>query len=90
MLREIQDAQVSPIAGVEFLAMQDQQAIRGRRIRIRAKARDVGEALLLVDDQVVDQIEIFGLALLGEMARRVAIEAAVVHVHVQVAAPPRA
>jgi hypothetical protein len=30
------------------------------------KARDVWEALLLVDDQVVDQIEILGPALLGE------------------------
>ena len=90
VLREIQDAQMTPVAGVEFLAVQDQEPIGRCRIDVGAKSGDVGKSLLLVYDQVRDQIQVFGAALLGEVLRRVAIQAAVVHVHVQVAAPPRA
>ena len=51
-------------------------------------AGDVGDALFLVDDQVLDDVEILGLRLPREVRGRVAVMAAVVHVHVQVGADP--
>ena len=52
--------------------------------------RDVRDALLLVDDQVLDDVEVLGFRLCAQPRRVVAVGAAVVHVNVQVAAPPAA
>ena len=51
---------------------------------------DVRDALLLVDDQVEDHVQVLGLGHGAQRERRRAVGAAVVHVHVQVAAPPPA
>ncbi len=51
-----------------------------------AEVADVRNALLLVDDQVVDDVEVLGVLLREQRLRRAAIVAAVVHVHVQVGA----
>ena len=58
----------------------------GRRLEVA----DVRNALLLVDDEVFDDVEAFGLGLELEVRRSISIGAAVVHVDVQIAAPPAA
>ena len=88
MLREIEQRKMPPRAGVKLLPVQDEQTIGGGGIGVGAEACDIGKALLLVDDQVVHDIEVFRLCLGCEVRRRVAIQTAVIHVHVQVAAPP--
>ena len=79
---------VAPEAGVELLPMHEKEERRRHRVGRRPEGGDVGDALLLVDDQVLDEVEAFGHGLEGQVRRRVAVVTAVVHVHVQVAAPP--
>ena len=55
---------------------------------VRCEIRNIGNALFLVDDQVEDDIEIFSARLLDEVRGRVSVGAAVIHVHVHVAANP--
>ena len=64
--------------------------MRGRRdaFALRPKWAMSGNALFLVDDQVLDDVEVLGLRLARQALRRVAVVAAVVHVHVQVGADP--
>ena len=83
-----EQADVPPIAGVELLAVEQQHAAGRRRVDSRQEGADVRDPLLLVDDQVVDEIEPFGARLLRQICGRVAVTAAVVHVDVEVAAPP--
>ena len=48
---------VPPEAGVELLAVHEQEPRAGNGIGRGAERVDVGDALLLVDDQVLDQVE---------------------------------
>ena len=82
MIVEMQQPEMSPVAGVKFLALIDRR--RSDLTRVGREFADVGNALFLVDDQVVDDIEIFGARLRRESLEVLAISAAVVHVHVQV------
>ena len=51
-----------------------------------AEIADVRDSLLLVDDEVIDDVEIFGPRLSREVLRRVPIVPAIVHVHVEIGA----
>ena len=53
-----------------------------------AEVRDVGNALLLVHDQLFDHVQILGARHERQLLRHRAIGAAVVHVHVEIAAVP--
>ena len=59
-----------PLAGIRFAA--------------GLEVADVRDALFLVDEQVVDDVEVFRVLLREQAFRRVAVVAAVIHVHVQV------
>ncbi len=86
--RQIQQAQMPPIAGVKFLPMQ-QKIGRGRgRIRLGAEVCDIRNALLFVDDQVFDNLQVLGRRLGHQVRGGVAVRASVIHVHVNVAAHP--
>ena len=87
MLREIQDARGVPSSWCGIPVRAGSAGSRSTPDRDRDESRDVREPLLLVDNQVVDQIQILGARLLGEVRRRIPIEPAVVHVNVKVAAP---
>src|SRR4029077_19142971 len=84
----VEDRHVSPVARVKLLAVRDDERVRRNRIRIRSETHDVWKPLLLVHDEVVNEVEIFGRGLLEQVPRRISVRAAVIHVHVEVAAPP--
>ena len=66
-----------------------EQHILGRgRIGQRREIFDVGNALFLVDQQIEDEIEVFGLGLRHQIGGLGAIGAAIVHVHMHIAAQP--
>ena len=79
---------MSPVAGVEFLAVQHERIGPRGRIPAMACVGDVRDALLLVDDQVVDDRESSARGLQRQVRGRVAVGAAVVHVHMDIAADP--
>ena len=83
----VQDAQVTPVACVEFLAMDDLDAGCGK-IAAHAGVGDVRKALLLVDDERVDDRQILAEGLFGEMTRCVAVGPGVIHVHVRIPGHP--
>ena len=87
---ETQQPHVAPDAGVKFLRVPEHERRSRDRIGIRAEIRNVRNPLLFVHDQILDDVQILGARLEGEMRRCVAIGAAVVHVDVHVAAPPAA
>ena len=86
MIGQPEQAEVSPVARVIFLAVQDEDAVSTRRVRIGPEVADVRDPLFLVHDQIVDDIEVFRARLPGEIFGRVPIVAAVVHVDVKVGA----
>jgi hypothetical protein len=85
MVLEVQKAHVPPETRVVLLRMK-QQARPARRVRraARLEVTDVRNALFLVDEQVVNDVEVLGVLLCKQRFRRAAVVAAVVHVHVQV------
>ena len=80
--------QVAPIAGVEFLAVNHQRPGLRCRVNPDPAVGDVGEALLLVHDEILDNVQILRLRLQHQVRRRVAEVSPVVHVHVHVRAHP--
>ena len=60
--------------------------LAGIRAAARLEIADVRDPLFLVDEQVVDDVEVFRVLLREQRLRRAAVVAAVVHVHVQVGA----
>src|SRR5689334_15453390 len=86
MIGETKQAEMTPVARVIFLAVQDQRAVAARRVGGRPEVSDVRNALLLVDDEVVDNVEVLGPRLPCQVLRRVPIMPSVVHVDVQVRA----
>ena len=85
MVLEIQQAHVAPEARVVLLRVEE-HALAARRVggAARLEVADVRDALFLVDEQVVDDVEVLGVLLREQGLRRAAVVAAVVHVHVQV------
>ena len=79
---------MAPEAGMEFLACRCTSCPGSGCILARPENSDVRHALFLVHDQVVDDVQVFGLGLLRQVIRRIAVLATVVHVHVQVGAAP--
>ena len=53
---QVQQTQMSPVAGVKFLAVQQQIGRRRSRVRLGAEVRDVRNALLFVDHQIFDDL----------------------------------
>jgi hypothetical protein len=51
-------------------------------------SRDVWDPLLFIDDQILDDGQILGGALLYEVLRCVAIGPGIIHVHVDITAAP--
>src|ERR1700732_2500976 len=88
MVVETQQAQVAPIARVEFLPVRKGYVIRRRAVRHRGEVADVGHPLFLVDDQVEYEIQVFRISLFYQVLRRVAVSATVVHVDVDVGTLP--
>src|SRR4029077_10269216 len=86
--REVQDAEVSPVTGVKLLSVPEEVGGGGCGIGGRTEVRDVGNALFFVDDEVLDEREVFGGGLRDQMGRRIAVGASVVHVNVNVTANP--
>ena len=84
MIVQVQQAQMAPIAAVEFLSLHQQRVAFAQRIG--RELGDVGNALFLVDDQVVDGIQVFGPRLFDQIVRSVVIVPTVIHVHMQVGA----
>ena len=85
---EAEDAEVAPVARVEFLPVHDERPGRRCRVDPHPARGDVGDALLLVHDEILDDVEILGLRLQHEVRRGVAVVPAVIHVHVHVGAHP--
>ena len=83
-----EQTQVAPVAGVEFLAVNHQRAGLRGRVNPDPAEGDVGYALLLVHEQILDNVEILRLRLQDQVRRRVAVVSAVVHVHVHIRAHP--
>ena len=79
---------MAPITRVKFLAVDDQRIGARRGIELLAVVCNVGETLFLVDDQRIDQAQIFGLGLRREVSRRIAIDAAIIHMNVHVGTRP--
>ena len=85
---EAEKRDMPPVARVVLLAVHQQEAARGDGIRTGAEIGDVGDALLFVHHQGLHDVQVLGACLEREVRRGVAVRAAVIHVHVQVAAPP--
>src|SRR5207253_9878133 len=77
-----------PIAGVEFLSVKEQRSRRRCRIGASSEVGNVWNPLLLVDDQVLDNREVFRFRLLNHVRRSVAVGASIVHVDVNVSTHP--
>jgi hypothetical protein len=84
VIAEMQESEVAPEAGVEFLRMQDRDPRRAGRSGVGTEPAEIRHALLLVDDEILHDIEVLGARLAHERLRRVAVVPAVVQVHVQV------
>ncbi len=79
---------MAPEARVEFLRVDDGHSVAARGVGIRTKVTDIGDPLLLVDDQVVNHVQVLGARLPSEILGGVPIGAAVIHMNVQVGAAP--
>ena len=88
MLREIQQAEMSPIAGVKFLAVQQEVGCCRSRVRLGAEVCNVRNALLFVHHQIFDDLQVLRCRLRHQMLRCVAVRACIIHVHVHIAADP--
>ena len=56
------------------------------RPRLRRELAYLRNTLFLVDDQVIDHVEVFGLRLRRQTPKALSIDTAIVHVHVQICA----
>ena len=85
---QMQQAQVSPIAGVKFLTVQ-QEIVGGRcGVERGAEIGDIGNALFFIDDEILHDRQIFRRSLKNEMCGRIPVSASIVHVHMYVPADP--
>ena len=72
VLLQAEVPRVAPPARVVLLVVLDQRRRGGDRVEGRGEPRDVRDALLLVDDQVLDDVQVFGLGLRAQARRVVA------------------
>ena len=77
-----------PVARVVLLVVGDDGAGGGHRIGPAQEPLHVRNPLLLVHDQIFHDVDVLGLCLEAEARGIIPVMAAVIHVHVQVAAPP--
>ena len=63
MVRQIQQSQMAPVAGMKFLAMQEEIGCGRSRIGFGAEVAYVRNTLLFVDYQILDDREILRLRL---------------------------
>src|ERR1700730_6426029 len=85
---ETEQAEMAPVAGVEFLPVREKYCSRRSAVRHRREVADVGHALFFVDDQVEYEVQVLGISLCYQPLRRVAVRATVVHVHMNVGTLP--
>src|SRR5208337_4659669 len=88
MLLHIQQAAMSPITRVEFLALQQQRVLVS--FDLSSTVRNIGETLLLVDNQVVHDLQPFRFRLIAQVLWEVHVGSSIVHVHMQITAYPMA
>src|ERR1700720_1572363 len=88
MVLEIQQSPVSPITRVKFLAVYDQHILIA--LDLPLSIRNIWKALLFIDDEIVDDLQVFRLGLILKIRGLVHISASIVHVYMQVAADPSA
>ena len=81
-------AEMAPVAGVKLLPMEEQEVFLRHSIRLTLEVLDVGDALFLVDDEVVHDLEVLGFRLGPKALGVVPVGASVVHVNVEVSARP--
>ena len=86
--REAEQPQVAPHAGMKLLRMHEQKGGRRNGVLVGTEVRDIGNPLLLIDDQILDHVQVLGARLKRQMRRRVAVGTTIVHVDVNVARPP--
>ncbi len=84
----MQQPDVPPVAGVEFLSVKKQRGRGGCRVGVRPEVCNVRNPLFFVDDQVLDNREILRLRLLNHVLRSVAVCAPIVHVDMNVTTHP--
>src|SRR4029453_4595348 len=84
MIRQMEEAQMSPIVAVKFLSFHQEHIVFTQRTG--SELSDVRNALFLVNDKVVDGIQVFGTSLFDQILRSVAIVPTIIHVHMQVGA----
>src|SRR5207247_2415541 len=83
---QAEQAEVAPEGRVELLVVADERLRVGGGIEAAREVGEVGDALLLVDDQALDHLHVLGFGLEPQGGRGRAVDPAVVHVDVQVAA----
>src|SRR5450631_3229879 len=83
-----QQSEMTPIAGVVLLAVNDERLRRRGRILLYSVVSDVRIALFLVHEQGIYKRQVFCFGLSYQMSRRVSILAAIIHVHVNIRAQP--
>ena len=86
--RQIQKAEMSPVAGVKFLRVLQQVIFVGSQIELRRKVRDIGEALFFIDNQIFNDRQVLGGGLLNQMRRCIPIRARIVHVDMSIPTNP--
>ncbi len=85
---QVQQTQMSPVAGMKLLTVQQQIGGGRSRVRFSAEVRDVRNALLFVYHQIFDDLQILRRRLRHQVFRGITIGASIVHVHVHVSAHP--
>ena len=88
VILNIQKRGVAPEWRMILLRVEQNAVARGNRVRLAGEMRDVGNALLLVANEIVQHVDVFGLSLFHQALRSVEIHAGIVHVEVVVAVPP--
>src|SRR3954467_1853682 len=88
MLSEMQKTEMSPIARMEFLTMHQEVVFCRSGIGLGAEVCDVWDALLFVDYQVFDDLQVLRRCLRYQMLRRVAVRARIIHVDMHIAVDP--
>src|SRR5437762_12991276 len=79
---------MSPVAGVKFLPMQQQIGSSRSRIEACAEVCNVRNTLFLVDDEILDDREIFRCRLRHQVPGRIPISSSIVHVNVYICTDP--
>ena len=87
-VREAQEPDMTPVAGVKLLAVHDERLRLGGRVELHTVIGDIRKALLLVDDERLDDIQALGTCLRNQMGWHIPIGTAVIHVHMHIAAHP--